>query len=157
MVNSLAQFFDDAELADDLCNIVEVDVTSGSDAESYYLVGWLGSRLEWRPCDKDAFCNRTGDRVTISISRSGPPRRVIRVALRSKGTTYAAEIERDADDLACLSTDGKLKRPKRCAPLHGVEVVTLIERAILARSRDENYTQALATARALLEWRKGTA
>lgn len=146
----IAQFFDDADLLADLPAIHEIEVVAGSDAEAYYLLGWLGSRLGWEPCDENAFCNADGERVQCTVHREGQARRVVRVTLGAPASTFAAALEKDEPDLVCLTVEGAKARPRRCAPLRHVDVVTLIERAILVPKADDVFRESFGTARTML-------
>lgn len=148
----IAQFFDEADLLADLPAIREIEVVAGSDAEAYYLLGWLGSRLGWRPCDENAFCNADGERVQCTVRREGQARRVVRVSLGAPQSTFAATLEKDEPDLVCLTVEGAKTRPNRCAPLRHVDVVTLIERAILVPKADDVFRESFGTARTMLAY-----
>jgi glucose-6-phosphate dehydrogenase assembly protein OpcA len=147
----VAQFFDDEELAGELPQISRVDITCGSEPEAYYLVGWLASRLSWSPCGHSEFCNPEGMRIDVGVSIEGPPRRVRSVCLRSAHSVFGATIEKDADDLVCLTVEGEKRRPQRCLPLHDLDIISLLERAIFSTVDDVVYGETVAMAGRYLE------
>ena len=147
----VAQFFDDEELAAELPSISRVDITCGSEPEAYYLVGWLASRLGWDPCGPSEFCNAEGMRIDVAVHIEGPPRRVKSISLRSSRSVFGAAIEDDADDLVCLTVEGEKHRPQRCLPLHDLDILSLLERAIFSTAGDPVYAETLAMAGRYLE------
>ena len=147
----IAQFFDDKDLADELSSISRIEVVCGSAPEAYYLVGWLASRLGWDPCGPREFCNAGGARIEIDVRIEGPPRRVRSVSLHSQHCVFAAAVENEADDLVCLSVEGQKHRPQRCLPLHDVDMIALVERAIFSEVDGGVYAQTLAMAGRVLE------
>lgn len=147
----IAQFFDDADLAQELPAITRVEIVSGSEPEAYYFAGWLASRLGWKPCGRNELCNAAGEKITVGIEQRGDPRRVLRVALSSKHSVFCAELDPDAPDLVCLTVTGKPGRDRRCAPLHDVDSVSLMEQAVLVPSADPVFAEALGMARAILD------
>lgn len=147
-----AQFFDDPELAAELPKLNGAEITSGSEAEAYYLAGWLASRLGWEPCGELDFCNAAGDPVRVQVRKDGLPRRIGGIVLHSPGYTFGISISPDADDLVCLTVDGSKPRSLRCVPLHDVDVVSLVERAIFSPSDGGVYLETLRVVRRLLEW-----
>ena len=147
----VAQFFDDAELAQELPRIAGVDVVSGSEPEAYYFAGWLASRLHWKPCGRNELCNDAGDVIKADIERRGEPRRVLSVNLRSKDCAFSAELDKDSPDLVCLTVTGKLRRDRRCAPLHDVDLVSLVEQAMFVPHNDPVFAEALQMAHAILD------
>lgn len=148
-----AQFFDDPDLAAELPVLTSVDITSGSDPEAYYLAAWLASRLNWEPCGELEFCDPAGASIRINFHREGLPRRIRAVQLRSKSCTFGIAISPDAEDLICLTVDGRKNRPLRCVPLHDVDIVSLVERAIFSPADGGVYLQTLGLLRRLLEWK----
>ena len=146
----VALFFDDAKLAADLPALRAVQIDAGSEAEGYYFVGWLASRLAWQPCGKHAFCNAQGVQVAVGISRSGEPRRVQRVELRAPDRKFTAALDPDSRDLVCLTVTGAESRPARCAPLREVDVLSLIQRAMLATSSGDVFAETLRMVRTVL-------
>ncbi len=146
----VAQFFDDEELAQELPRIAAVQVVSGSEPEAYYLAGWLASRLHWKPCGRNELCNDAGEVIHVDIERRGEPRRVLSVVLRSKTCAFTAELDVDSADVVCLTVTGKPQRDKRCAPLHDVDLVSLVEQAMFVPHKDAVFAEALQMARAIL-------
>lgn len=149
--DTIAQFFDEPELAAELPHICKVQVVSGSSAEAYYLVAWLASRLAWDPCGSSEFCNADGKTIKVELRREGTPRHVYSITLHSEHSAFGVSTEPDAEDLLCLTVEGQKQRPKRCAPLHDVDMVTLIERAIFERESAQVYADTLHMLGRLLE------
>jgi glucose-6-phosphate dehydrogenase assembly protein OpcA len=147
----VAQFFDDGELARELPAIARVEIVSGSEPEAYYFSGWLASRLGWKPCGKNELCNESGATIEVDIARKGDPRRVLSVALRSANCRFAAALDAASPDLVCLTVEGRPSRDRRCAPLHDVDLVSLVEQAMFVPHRDHVFSDALQMARAILD------
>jgi glucose-6-phosphate dehydrogenase assembly protein OpcA len=147
----VAQFFDDAELAQELPRIAGVEVASGSEPEAYYFAGWLASRLHWKPCARNELCNDAGDVITVHIERRGEPRRVLSVVLRSKHCAFTAELDANSADLVCLTVTGKPQRDRRCAPLHDVDLVSLVEQAMFVPQKDPVFVETLQMASAIID------
>jgi glucose-6-phosphate dehydrogenase assembly protein OpcA len=147
----IAQFFDDAELARELPAIARVELASGSEPEAYYFAGWLASRLRWKPCGQNELCNEAGDTIAVGIERRGDPRRVLSVVLQSNSSRFSAELDRDSADLVCLTVSGRAPRDRRCAPLHDVDLVSLVEQAMFVPHRDAVFGEALQMARAIID------
>lgn len=136
----IAGFFDDPELAGDLRTIERVSIAAGSPAEQYYLLGWLASRLQWKPGS-----------VTYTLGSRGKPRRIYDVALTSAGTTYRAALQNDDERIVCLTVEGAHAREMHCDTLHDISVVALAEQAILQPQTSDVYRATLEAARAILE------
>lgn len=149
----VAEFFDEPDLLDELTRLRDVQVSAGSDAEMYYLLGWLASRLGWSPCGGNQFCNAAGDIIRFSLVREGPPRRLSRVVLASANVSFAAFVHPNDDAAVCLRISGAKEREERSAPLHTMDIASLIERAILNTSRDDVFLQSLIAARQILDRR----
>ncbi len=147
-----AQFFDDPDLATELPAIKRIEITSGSEPEAYYLAGWLASRLGWEPCGPLAFCTANGDPIQIELRKGGLPRRIRGIRLHSDTCSFGIEITRDAEDLICLTVEGRKHRPTRCVPLHDVDIVSLVERAIFSPADGGVYLQTLSLLRRIFEW-----
>ncbi len=147
----IAEFFDEPEFLSELTRLCEVEVAGGSDAEMYYLLGWLASRLDWTPCAADQFCNRSGDIIRFSLQREGTARRLARVILKSKDVTFSAAVLESDPDAVCLEVTGAKRRTVRCAPLHTMDIASLIERAILTNAQDDIFMQSLAMAKLIIE------
>lgn len=147
----IAEFFDEPEFLAELSALREVEVTGGSDPEMYYLLGWLASRLDWTPCAADEFCNSAGDIIRFTVRRDGTARRLSHVALRSKEVNFLARVHPDDPDAVCLEVTGAKERAERCAPLHTMDIASLIERAILRTSVDDVFEQSLTMAKMIIE------
>jgi hypothetical protein len=145
----IAQFFDEPEFADELQTLEHVTIAAGSQAEAYYLLGWLASRLEWSPSGPNQLQNRYGNPVAFEFQHEGGPRRVRGIELRSKTSSFRARLE-DDDATVCLSVDGAKKRAMRCEPLHDIAIVDLLERAILEPRTSDVYRATVEMVRALL-------
>ena len=148
-----AQFFDDPDLAAELPQLTSVDITSGSDPEAYYLAAWLASRLQWEPCGDLQFCNAAGGNIQVNFRKEGMPRRIRAIQLHSPSCTFGIAISPDAEDLICLTVDGHKRRPLRCVPLHDVDIVSLVERAIFEGDDGGVYLETLGLLRRLFEWK----
>ena len=146
----IAQFFDDPALRDDLFSLAALEVESGSEAEALYLGGWLGSRISWEATDPGTFRTTRGETVLFTRTPRGEGRRIVRVVLTSGDSRYLAQLAEDDENVVCLSVEGK--RAKACwlVPLHAVDNTSLIERAILAGTRDPIFETTLETVRGLL-------
>lgn len=149
----IAQFFDDPDLASELPKLNRIEITSGSLPEAYYLAAWLASRLGWEPCGEMAFCSSSGAKVEIDIKQEGLPRRIRAVYLHSKDCTFGVCISPDAEDLICLTVEGRKARPLRCVPLHDVDIVSLVERSIFSETDGGVYLETLALLHRLFEWK----
>ena len=148
----IAGFFDDPGQAAELARLEEIDIACGSDAESYYFAGWLASRLGWSIAGPRTFSSERGGHVALSIERSGAARRMQRVTLRSKNGRFVAEVGHDDPDAIILeSSIGKTQR-HRCGPLGGVDIASLVERAILEGEGDRVFRDTLAVATELLTY-----
>jgi glucose-6-phosphate dehydrogenase assembly protein OpcA len=150
----VAQFFDDAELAAELPRLTRVDVTAGSEPEAYYLAAWLASRLSWAPCGELDFCNSAGKPIRVDFHKEGPPRRIRGIKLQTPSYTFGISVSPEADDLVCLTVDGAKDRPVQCVPLHDVDIISLVQRAIFAPSDGGVYLQTLGVLRRILEWER---
>jgi glucose-6-phosphate dehydrogenase assembly protein OpcA len=147
----IAEFFDEPEFLAELSQLREVEVAAGSDPEMYYLLGWLASRLSWTPCSENAFCNSKGETIRFSLARDGTERRLTRVVLKSGDVTFRAWVLEDDPDAVCLEVSGAKHRPTRCAPLHTMDIASLIERAILTNAPDEVFLESLEIAKLIIE------
>ncbi len=147
----IAEFFDEPEFLEELSKLREVSVAGGSEAEMYYLLGWLASRLGWTPCAADEFCNASGGIIHFSMTHDGSARRLSRVVLKSSNVIFTAEVLEDDPDAVCLEVTGAKRRAVRCTPLHTMDIASLIERAILSNAQDEVFMQSLAMAKLIIE------
>jgi glucose-6-phosphate dehydrogenase assembly protein OpcA len=150
-MDMIAQFFDDPALREDLFSISSLRVVSGSEAEAYYLSGWLGSRLSWQPLDANTFSAHGGRTVRVEQEVKGDMRRVLRVVLESDDSTYSAALSDLDPYTVCLSVSGAKAKPTRCAPLQNVDNISLIERALLKNAHDQIFETSLETVRKLLD------
>ena len=148
----VAQFFDDRAFLDEVHRIGRVEITAGSAAEGYYLIGWLGSRLKWKPCGRFALCDQTGRAIAIDVKKDGDLRRILRIALSTDDATFAAELT-DSPDTVCLSVAGKRTAPERCSPLQHIDNLSLLEKAFLVPSRDEVFESSLRVLYELLQFK----
>jgi glucose-6-phosphate dehydrogenase assembly protein OpcA len=148
--NTIAQFFDDPALREDLFSLTGLEIVSGSDAEALYLAGWLGSRLSWEVAHRDAFRDRSGRTIPFSKRDGGEQRRVVSVRLQAGESTYCAELSADDANVVGLSVEGPKARPMQYVPLQNIENTSLIERAIVAGTRDQIFETSLLTVRDLL-------
>jgi glucose-6-phosphate dehydrogenase assembly protein OpcA len=154
----IANFFDDRELIDDLFALRNVDIVAGSQAEAYYFLGWLASRLEWSPCGPKEFCNRFGSSITCSVTLHGEPRRIYSITLHSGNATgtetiFCAELQEDGQTVSLTVAGGKT-RPQRHEPLHDIDVVALLDRAILEPKTSDTYRATLEMAGEILDRQK---
>lgn len=147
----VAQLFDDTHLVPELGSIRRVDVRCGSEPEAYYLAGWLASRLSWEACGSNEFCNPHGETITFDFARSGMPRRIESVRLQSEHCRFGVTIDERSDDVVCLTVEGKEHRSRRCVPLHDVDVVSLLQRAIFEPPASDIFGQTLSMVARLLE------
>lgn len=148
--DTIAQFFDDKALREDLFSIVALEIESGSDAEAMYLAGWLGSRLSWDVSGSGAFTDRRGTAIAFATHAKGERRRVRSVCLRARDSTYCVELSDDDESVVCLSVSGAHEQRMGCVPLHDIDNMSLIERALLSNARDRIFETSLDTVRALL-------
>lgn len=147
----IAQFFDEPDLAAELPSLSLVEITAGSEPEAYYVAAWLASRLGWAVAGPLAFRNPAGGTITVRLSKEGLPRRIREVRLHAQSCTFGVCISSESDDLICLTVEGRKERPLRCVPLHDVDIVSLVERAIFSPEDGGVYLQTLHLVRGLLE------
>jgi len=146
--DAVAQFFDESELTAELPGIQRVEIASGSEAEGYYLIGWLASRLGWSPCGTREFCNIEGNKIGVRFVREGQARRVQRIALETARTRFCAEV---AGGVICTTIEGTKNRPQRCIPLPQLDMLSLVEQTILLPNSDQIFRDSLAMARTVFE------
>lgn len=149
---SVALLFDGKD-ADALAHLRRVEVACGSDPEALYLVGWLASRMGWRPESANSFTDRAENRVEFTIVREGEPRRVQRVSLSTSDTTYVAEVEKLGDAIS-LRVHGAGSHPERYRAINNPGIAVLVERAILAGHHDRIFQESLATTGEILSFLK---
>lgn len=148
----IAGFFDDPANRRELGELRSIEVSGGSDAEMYYLLGWIASRLDWKLVDRETFAAPSGN-VHFTMQREGAPRRLASVILTSAGARFSARVHAEDPNAVLLSIEGTVTAPERSAPLHTVDLASLVERAILMRGRDHVFIESLAMARAIIERR----
>ncbi|MGH7737703.1 MAG: OpcA/G6PD domain-containing protein [Candidatus Tyrphobacter sp.] len=147
----VADLFDGRAFVDDLFDLKRVCVAVGSDAEGYYLLGWLASRLGWDVADGCKFVARKGAReIAYEIEREGQARRVKRIVLESQASRFCAELSSKDSGAVCLAVTGAKQRPTRVEPLHDIDVASLFERAILHEQPDPVFFESLDVAAKLL-------
>lgn len=147
----VAEFFDGQAFVEDLFDLQRVSVASGSEAEGYYLLGWLASRLGWEPDGVGTFRNKKGAReIAYETVREGQARRVKRIALESHATRFVAELCSNDSGAVSVEVSGAKKRPARVEPLHDVDIGSLIERAILHEQPDAVFFESLEVAGRIL-------
>ena len=144
----IAQFFDDPAMRDELFRIRKIEVASGSDAEALYLGAWLGTRLAWTVRDGSTFCDRAAANIPFERTREGEIRRVQRVTITTDSSTYSAYVS--GEDAVALEATGRHAKGQRHVPLQAIDNTSLIERAILTKSGDEIFVEALRMVGALL-------
>ncbi len=139
----IAGFFDDRDAMDDLFALRSVEIAAGSSAEAYYLLGWLASRLDWRPHDKKTLRARDGNEVSFAIATSGIARRIHSVTLRSNRQIFTATAGQDDLHRVCLETDAPGAADGHWVPLQDISSLELFERAVLERSTLPLYHETL--------------
>ncbi len=146
----IANFFDDPDVTKDVFTIRRLFVRSGSDAEAFYLGGWLASRLGWKATGRDAFTDLAGATVRFERTREGEVRRVQSICLDSETSWYHAEVTED-ESVVRMWVEGDHAREPRLFPLAAMDNASLLERAILEGvSADEVYETALNSVATLL-------
>ena len=146
----IANFFDDPNDTNDVFTIRRLFVRSGSDAEAFYLGGWLASRLGWKATGRDTFTDPAGATVRFERTREGEVRRVHSICLDSETSWYHAEVTEDAT-VVRMWVEGEHAREPRLFPLAAMDNASLLERAILdGISADEVYETALNSVATLL-------
>jgi glucose-6-phosphate dehydrogenase assembly protein OpcA len=149
---SVAIFFDGKD-AEELSDIRRVEIACGSEPEAFYLLGWLASRLAWKPLSTTSLVNRYGKRVDFEIRREGEPRRVSRIALSSSRSKFVAEVDQSAATIQ-LSVTGSSKHPQRYRAVNNPGIAALLERAILWGRNDRVFSESLAAAGEILACRR---
>jgi glucose-6-phosphate dehydrogenase assembly protein OpcA len=141
---SVAILFDGEE-ASELLELARVEISCGSEPESLYLLGWLASRLGWKPRDAETLSAPSGKVVRFALSREGDPRRISRVALSSARSTFLAEVN-ESGEMICLSVTGDRTKRPRLRAINNPGVAALLERAILTGHHDRIFQASLAAA-----------
>ncbi len=146
----IAHFFDNAGFAIDLARVERIDVTAGSSAEAYYLLGWLAGRLDWHPTEDGALCAADGEPIPVSIMLEGESRRIRGITLHAAGSIYRAHLLSDDPHAVQLEVAGRRACERRIAPLGNADTPTLIERAMSERSTSALFIESARVARDLL-------
>lgn len=142
----IALFFDGKNVIRELFDLRRVEITSGSAAEAYYLLGWLASRLEWNLSAPNRFTNRFGTEIEFSIAIDGPKRRIRRVALSSSQAQFVAELCAEKAEVISLTVAGAVAEPHRLHPIANADTASLIERAVFAAAPDRVFRDSLLAA-----------
>lgn len=129
----IASFFDERIHLDGIDSITSVDILAGSDAQAYYLLGWLSQRLDWTAGEPGVLTNRLGNPVRYSIRREGSPQSVRRLMLTSPTHTFNARLSGRDEHLVLLEITGKHARATRAEHLVDLDIIALFERAFLLR------------------------
>jgi hypothetical protein len=148
----VAIFFD-GKAAEELRELQGVEIACGSEPEGFYLLGWLASRLDWKPSEPGALVDRSGKRVVFEVLREGEPRRMSRIALRSARSTFVAEIDKGQESIL-LRVTGSSEHTPRYRAVSNPGIAALVERAILWGHNDAIFHAALAAAGDILALRK---
>jgi len=150
---SVAIFFDGKDV-EELFDLRRVEIACGSEPEGFYLLGWLASRLQWRPCSNHSLLTRRGNEIEFEIRRAGEPRRISCVALSSARSKFVAEVDTKAETIQ-LSVTGSRQHPRRYRAITNPGIAALLERAILWGQNDKIFHDALNAAGAILARGKG--
>ena len=145
----IATFFDDPNLRTELYSIRRLHIRSGSDAEAFYLAGWLASALGWNATGRDAFTDGAGNAVRFERVRDGEIRRVVSICLDSVTSWYHGELT-DDPNVVRVWVEGDYAREPRLFTLQAIDNASLLERAILEPRRDEVLETALRSVATLL-------
>jgi hypothetical protein len=145
----IANFFDDPNLLGELFSIRQLQISSGSDSEAFYLAGWLASRLGWSASGRGAFADRGGHTISFTRRRVGDIRRVQSVCLDSETSWYHGEVT-DDPGVVRIWVEGEHAREPRLFPLPAIDNASLLERAVLETGADDVFETALRSAGTLL-------
>lgn len=145
---SVAIFFDGKDVQE-LFDLRRVEIACGSEPEGFYLLGWLASRLHWRPCSERSLLTRRGNEIEFEIRREGEPRRISCVALSSSRSKFVAEVDKKADTIQ-LSVTGSREHPRRYRAISNPGIAALLERAILWGQNDRVFADSLNAAGEIL-------
>lgn len=146
----VATFFDGKASAE-LRDLKRVEIGCGSEPEAFYLLGWLASRLGWKPSSADALVDASGKPISFEILREGEPRRIARIALHSSQSDFVAQLDANGDSIL-LSVSGARHGTRYEAVKHP-GIAALVERAILWGQNDRVFFEALAAAGRILAQR----
>jgi len=145
---SVAILFDGEE-SSELLDLTSVEIACGSDPEALYLLGWLASRLGWKPVSATMLTSPSAKQIAFAIRREGEPRRIARVALTSTRSSFVAEVDPHGETIN-LSVSGSRAKPPRLRAINNPGVAALVERAILTSQNDRVFQASLAAAGAVL-------
>jgi hypothetical protein len=145
----IANFFDDPNLLGELYSIRRLHIRSGSDAEAFYLAGWLSSRLGWSASERGAFTDGAGNIIRFERVREGEMRRVRSICLDSLTSWYHGELT-DDPHVVSVWVEGEHAREPRLFTLQAIDNASLLERAILEPGDDDVFETALNSAATLL-------
>jgi glucose-6-phosphate dehydrogenase assembly protein OpcA len=144
----VATFFD-GDAAPELRRLDRVEIGCGSEPEAFYLLGWLGSRLQWTPSSSGTMVDARGKTIQFEIAREGEPRRIARIALHSAQSSFLAQLDATGDSIL-LDVSGTHHRTRHETVKHP-GIAALVERAILWGENDRVFSDALAEAGRILE------
>jgi glucose-6-phosphate dehydrogenase assembly protein OpcA len=145
---SVAILFDGEE-SRELADLTRIEIGCGSDPEGLYLLGWLASRLDWKPASDGTLTGPDGRAITFAIRREGEARRVARIALSSTRSSFLAEADPRGETIN-LSVTGGHTKPPRLRAINNPGVAALVERAILSSQYDRVFAASLAAAGAIV-------
>ncbi len=145
---SVAIFFDGKDVQE-LFDLRRVEIACGSEPEGLYMLGWLASRLQWRPCSGRSLLTRRGNQIEFEIKREGEPRRISCIALASSRSKFVAEVDKKAETIQ-LSVTGSSQHPKRYRAISNPGIAALLERAILWGQNDRIFHDSLTAAGEIL-------
>ncbi len=80
----------------------------------------------------------------------GDQRRVHSVLLTARRSRYRAALCDDDDRVVCLTIDGPKAKPMWHVPLHSIDNISLIERAILEKPSGQIFETSLLAVRDVL-------
>lgn len=148
----IAHFFDDPALREELFSIKKLQIVAGSDAEAFYLGGWLASRLGWNAAAHDEFSDRNGHRIEFEHVRGGQARRVYSVALTTATSVYKGSVDEENDSVVRVWSEGANARDVRLVPVKAIDTASLVERAALEEGgTDEIFETALRMVQTLID------
>lgn len=150
---SVAIFFDGKDV-EELFDLRRVEIACGSEPEGFYLLGWLASRLHWKPCSERSLLTRQGNEIEFEIRRAGEPRRISCVALSSSRSKFIAEVDKKAETIQ-LSVTGSSEHPRRYRAITNPGIAALLERAILWGQNDKIFHDSLNAAGEILARERG--
>ncbi len=147
----VASFFDEPQVQGDLQALRRVELAAGSQPEMYYVLGWLASRLCWTPAGPTHLTNDHGAPIDIALACEGVPRRLERIVLTSANARYSAAVHPEDPNAISLQIERPPERIVRYAPLHSLDIASLVERAILMAHRDDVFAASLHAASHLID------